>query len=127
MHRFAEILATLPLRPRKGLCINLNQAPAADGALLITELHPDPEQGDDAIIGLAVPDRNGGWYLGCTGCHGEIAEEDSGMCQPCRENAALDDLAARDGYEPYDDCDGWDRSGVLGANGNVYSDADPGL
>jgi hypothetical protein len=34
--------------------------------------------------------------------------------------------------EDYDDLDddnpdGYDRNGVLGADGNVYSDADPGL
>jgi hypothetical protein len=93
------IIAALPLRSRPGLYID--PSPRADSALLILEEPSDPEDyGADAIIGLAVPDGNGGWYLGCTECHGEIAEEDSGMCQPCRQDAAWHDEQDRAACEP---------------------------
>lgn len=126
MQDHAEILASLPLRPRPGLYLEPSHGQTRV-AFLILEGASDPGDGD-GIIGLAVPGENGGWYLGCIGCSGEITEEDSGMCQSCRRNAELDDLSARDGYEPYDDDpDGWDRNGVVSASGTVYSDAGPGL
>ena len=99
-----EILAALPLRPRPGLYIG--QDTGRGGALLILESPDDPDdQGADAIIGLAVPGQGGGWYLGCIECRAEIAQEDAGMCRPCREDAALHDLqrqAAQEAEAPED-------------------------
>jgi hypothetical protein len=74
----AAIIAALQLRPRPGLYIDRDKR---RGQLLVMEEPSDPEDGG-AIIGLAVPDGLGGWYLGCITCHGGIKEADAGMCQP---------------------------------------------
>jgi hypothetical protein len=59
----AEILATLPLRPRPGLYIG--PAQGKGGVLLILEEPSDRvDHGADAIIGLAVP---GVLVLGASG------------------------------------------------------------
>ena len=90
------IIAALQLRPRQGLYLDRD----IHERLLVLEEPSDPEDCDaDAIIGLAVPDGKGGYYLGCIECHGEIAEEDSGMCQPCRQDIAWRDQQDRAAYE----------------------------
>jgi hypothetical protein len=80
----AAIIAALPLRPRPGLYLDRDD-PRDD--LLVLE---DPAGPDDAetIIGLAVLDGPGGWYLGCITCRDQIDEADAGMCRPCREDKA---------------------------------------
>src|SRR5712691_532987 len=79
-----EILVALPLRQRPGLYIGPDAGKG--GALVILEEPAGEEDyGADAIIGLAVPRQGGGWYLGCVECRDEVPEEDSGMCQRCRE------------------------------------------
>jgi hypothetical protein len=80
----AAIIAALSLGPRPGLYLD-RDGPRDD--LLVLE---DPAGPDDAgaIIGLAVPDPRGGWYLGCITCGDEIDEADAGMCRPCREDKA---------------------------------------
>lgn len=78
----AVIIAALPLRQRPTLYIS--PEPDRRGRLIILDSH-DPEAGD-ALIGLAIPDGQGGWYLGCIECAAEITETDSlAMCAPCRE------------------------------------------
>jgi hypothetical protein len=57
----------------------------------------DPEEGD-GIIGLAILGEDG-WYLGCITCEQEIEEADSGMCQPCRQDAAWRDEQDRASQE----------------------------
>lgn len=47
-----------------------------------------------------------------------------GRPEPCPFKTHAEDTEVRFG-DP--DPNGWDRSGVLGADGQVYSDADPGL
>ncbi len=94
----AAILAALPLRPRPGLY--LEPAQGRPGDLVVMERTEDPEEGD-AIIGLAVRGEDG-WYLGCIGCRGEVEEADSGMCQPCRQDAAWQDEQDRASHEQED-------------------------
>lgn len=53
----AQILASLPLRPRPALCIDPGQDET--GHLLVLERPEDPEDGD-AIIGLAIHGDDGG-------------------------------------------------------------------
>jgi hypothetical protein len=83
----AAIIAALPLRPRPGLYLDRDDT---RDDLLVLEDPTGPEDAD-AIIGLAVPDGQGGFYLGCITCRGEIDEADAGMCQPCREDEAWRD------------------------------------
>jgi hypothetical protein len=39
---------------------------------------------EDMIVGLAVPDGNGGWYLGCTACRAKLTGPPGGKCPGCR-------------------------------------------
>lgn len=87
----AAIIAALRLRPRPGLYIDHD---SRREQLLVLEEPSDPEDGG-AIIGLALPDGAGGWYLGCITCQGDIEEADAGMCLPCREDAAWRDEQQR--------------------------------
>ena len=87
----AAIIAALHLRPRPGLYIDRDDI---NELLLVLEEGSGPQ--DDcgaagAIVGLALSDGLGGWYLGCIRCHGEIEEPDGGMCRPCREDEAWQD------------------------------------
>jgi hypothetical protein len=85
----AAILAALPLRQRPGLYIAAE--PDSKGRLTILDRVQDPDDGPvESIVGLAIPDGRGGWYLACTDCDGEIDEADGGVCLPCRQ-----DMAAR--------------------------------
>lgn len=90
-----SIIAALPLRPRPGLYLDHDDTRECP---LVMEDPEDPEDGA-AIIGLAVPDGNGGYCLGCIGCQAEIAEEDAGMCLPCRQDIAWRDEQDRAAYE----------------------------
>jgi hypothetical protein len=83
----AAIIAALPLRARPGLYLDRDDA---RDDLLVLEDPSGPEDAG-AIIGLALPDGPGGWYLGCITCRDEIEEADAGMCRPCREDEAWRD------------------------------------
>src|SRR5262245_12103218 len=86
----AEIIAALPLRHRPGLYID--PGPDGNGNLTVMERYDDPAEGRvELIVGLAIRDENR-WYLGCIRCRAEIGEADSGMCRPCREDLACEDL-----------------------------------
>ncbi len=90
----SDIIAALPLRPRPALYLELAQPRGAlrPGDVLTILERGGPEEGD-AIIGLAIRDDDGSWYLGCIECRGGIEEADSGMCKPCRQDLAAQDAA----------------------------------
>jgi len=95
------IIGALQLRPRPGLYVDHDDRREN---LLVLEEPSDPEDsGADAIIGLALPDGRGSWYLSCITCHGEIEEADAGMCQPCREDAAWQDEQQRAAQDQAED------------------------
>ena len=85
----AEIIAALPLRARPALYLDHANSVSNTGKLLVLEAPEDPDEGD-GIIGLAM-DAADGWYLGCIECGTEVEEADSGMCLPCRQDAAWND------------------------------------
>ena len=86
----AEILAALHLRQQASLYIKPD--PGAEGDLTVLGSSEDPDEGPvEWIVCLAIRDQDG-WYLGCIDCRGEIGEADSGMCRPCRELHAREDL-----------------------------------
>lgn len=88
--RQAEILAALQLGQQA--CLYVKPDPGAGGDLTVLGGRDDPDEGPvEWIVGLAIRDRDG-WYLGCIDCRGEIDEADSGMCRPCRERHAREDL-----------------------------------
>jgi hypothetical protein len=90
----AEILEALSLATRASLSI---QAENAGDLVVLAEEAAEGDEGEPHtwIVGLALHDPQDGWYLGCITCKGEIAECDSAMCQPCRENAAVVDAEQR--------------------------------
>ena len=86
----AEILAALQLRQQARLYVKPD--PGAGGDLTVLGQGDEPDEGPvEWIVGLAIRDQDG-WYLGCIDCRGEINEADSGICQPCRERHAREDL-----------------------------------
>ena len=94
----AEILAALPLRQRPGLYIHLE--PGAEGSLTVLDRDEDPDEGPvESIVGLAIRDERG-WHLGCIDCRAEIEEAGGGMCRPCREDRAREDLMYGSDDEP---------------------------
>jgi len=103
----AEILAALPLRQRPGLYID--PRPDGNGNLTVLDRDEDPDEGPaESIVGLAIRDERG-WYLGCIGCRAEIEEASGGMCRPCREDRAHEDLMYVRDDEPDEPLPGPDR------------------
>src|SRR4051794_39810541 len=85
--------SSLPWRFHPGRACASAPGPDDAGAILILEKPEGPgERVAGAIIGLAVPSVPGGWYLGCITCHAAIGEPDAGMCGPCREAQARQDM-----------------------------------
>lgn len=103
----AEILAALQLRQQARLYVKPD--PGAGGDLTVLGQGDDPGEGPVGwFVGLAIRDQDG-WYLGCIGCRGEIGEADSGMCRPCRERHAREDLMHVRDVEPDEPLPGPDR------------------
>jgi hypothetical protein len=100
----AGILAALQLRQPASLYIKPD--PGAEGDLTVLGRREDPDEGPvEWIVGLAIRDQDG-WYLDC---RGEIGEADSGMCRPCRELRARQDLTYVRDDEPDEPLPGPDR------------------
>jgi hypothetical protein len=91
----AEILVGLQLRQQASF--HVTPQPSTGRDLTVLGRRDDPDEGPiEWIVGLAIRDQDG-WYLGCIDCRGEIGEADGGMCRPCRELHAREDLMnARD-------------------------------
>lgn len=103
----AAILAALQLRQQARLYVTPD--PAAGGDPTVLGQRDDPDEGPvEWIVGLAIRDQDG-WYLGCIDCRGEIGEADSGMCRPCRERHAREDLMNVPDDEPDEPLPGPDR------------------
>jgi len=103
----AGILAALQLLQPASLYIEPD--PGAEGDLTVLGRREDPDEGPvEWIVGLAIRDQDG-WYLGCIDCRGEIDEADSGMCRPCHEQRARQDLTYVRDDEPDEPLPGPDR------------------
>jgi hypothetical protein len=85
----AKILAALSLATRASLRIQADRA--GDLVVLAEEAAEEEDEAATWIVGLALHDPRDGWYLGCVTCKDQIEESDSGMCLPCRRDAAADD------------------------------------
>jgi hypothetical protein len=54
--------------------------PGQDGALTVYQ----ETSYEDMPVGLAVPDGDGGWYLGCLACRTRLTAPPGGKCPACR-------------------------------------------
>jgi hypothetical protein len=62
----------------------IGDQPDPDGCLTVYQ----ETQYEDMAVGLAVPDGDGGWYLGCTCCRTRLTAPPGGKCPGCRRRGS---------------------------------------
>jgi WhiB family redox-sensing transcriptional regulator len=65
----------------------IGDEPDPDGCLTVYQ----EASYEDMPVGLAVPDGDGGWYLGCTACRARLTGPAGGKCPACRRQGENDD------------------------------------
>jgi len=75
----------------------IGDQPRPDGCLTVyQEAPPESPSGSDYVQGLAVPDGDGGWYLGCNRCRAKLPPRTPGLCPGCAAGRAARLRKARD-------------------------------
>jgi hypothetical protein len=62
----------------------IGDTPDPDGCLAVYQ----ETSYEDMAVGLAVPDGDGGWYLGCTACRARPTAPPGGKCPRCRKSGS---------------------------------------